>query len=927
MRKAIVLFFTLFVTLVANAQIISIDPPLFTIDEEITIIYDATQGSAGLVGVSPVYAHTGVITSAGGPGNWQYVQGNWGTADARVVMAPIGNDRHLIQFTPRDFYSIPDGEEVVQLAFVFRNQDGSKEGKTTALSDIFIDVPDLDAFTGKFINPDEEQLVVQQGDQVSISAAISMESSYVLYDNGLEILSGTGTEINFDYVATVAGNHTIRFEATDGQELAEDSFSIVVLDGQAPVGDIPQEVDYGATILSDGSILLRLHAPEKDHVFALTDLTEFKIDAAFQMTNTPDGDDWWIQLQVIAGKEDLLYQYLVDGTIKIADPYSSLILDNFNDSGIDDALDAVPLVYPIGLTSGHLSYLDLTPEEFVWQNAGFTAAPDEDLVIYELLMRDFLEDHSYDSLIDTLSYLSNLGVNAIELMPVSEFENNDSWGYNPSYHMALDKYYGNPTSFKRLVDAAHGLGMAVILDIVYNHAFGQSPLVRLYWDASNSRPAESSPYFNPIAKHPFNVGFDFNHDMEATQTYTKQTIDYWLEEYHVDGFRFDLSKGFTQRFSSENGAFSAYDAERIARLTDYGNHIWQQKPESILILEHFAGNTEERELAQNGFLLWGNANFNANEASMGWNAGNQSDFSHVYHTQRGYDDPKLIGYMESHDEERLMYKNLSFGNSSSDYNVQELSIGLRRNALTAAFFMSIPGPKMLWQFGELGYDFSINNCTDGTVNENCRLARKPIRWDYAEDGERASLFYVYQQLFKLKASHPAIDATADVNLSLTGVTKSIVSSHEGEHLFVIGNFDVVPQSISVDLPVSGEWFDYISGNSITTGTSYTVTLAPGEYHIYLSNSDFLTSTEEPITADNKVSIYPNPAQDVFTIELDVTGPISVELYNLSGQRILTKRNSYSKDRIDISSLRPGLYLVQVISGVNTLGTYELVVIE
>ena len=92
---------------------------------------------------------------------------------------------------------------------------------------------------------------------------------------------------------------------------------------------------------------------------------------------------------------------------------------------------------------------------------------------------------------------------------------------------------------KKLVDAAHGMDIAILLDIVYNHAFGQSPLVRLYWDSQNSRPAENSPYFNPIAKHPFNVGFDFNHGSDATINYTKQTIDYWLDTYHVDGFRFD----------------------------------------------------------------------------------------------------------------------------------------------------------------------------------------------------------------------------------------------------------------------------------------------------------------------------------------------------------------------------------------------------
>ncbi len=908
-----------------QAQIVSIDPPLFTMDDEITIIYDATLGSGGLIGVTPVYAHTGVITTAGGPGNWQYVQGNWGTADPNVVMAPIGSNKHLMTITPREYYGIPENEEVVQLSFVFRNQDGSKEGKTSSLGDIFVDVPDLDEFTGKFITPDSEQQVLEQGEELTIRAAISMQADYVLYDNNVEILAGSGLEINYQYLASEPGNHTIRFEATDGVNAIGDSFSAVILDGEQTQADVPFDTNYGATILDDGNVFLKLHAPDKEHVFALTDLTDFRIDANYQMTGTLNGD-WWIELDQTGNDTELLYQYLVDGTIKIADPYSTIILDKDNDSGIDESLNSVPVDYPTALTSGHITYVNLAPNEYLWQNTEIAIPATEDLVIYEILLRDYLDDHSFDSLIDTLSYLSDLGINAIELMPVSEFENNDSWGYNPSYHMALDKYYGSPESFKRLVDSAHGLGIVVLLDIVYNHAFGQSPLVRLYWDAANSRPAENSPYFNPEAKHPFNVGFDFNHDSEATQIYTKQTIDYWLDEYRVDGFRFDLSKGFTQMFSSENGAFSAYNPERIATLTDYGNHIWQQYPESILVLEHFASNTEEAELSDNGFLLWGNANFNSNEASMGWNEGTKSDFSHVYYDQRGWSNPHLIGYMESHDEERLMYKNLNFGNSNGSYNVQDLSTGLSRNAMTTAFFMSIPGPKLMWQFGELGYDNSINRCTDGSISEDCRLARKPIEWEYAEDPERASLFQLYQRILRLKSSHPGIDADADLALDLNGPTKSIVSSKDGEHIFIIGNFDVVPQEIEVELPLAGIWYDYLLGFSITTGLSYTTTLAPGEYHIYVNNAGFVSNTDDLATIENSnITIYPNPVQDHLNIDIQSESKFDIKLYSASGQLVMSQYDLESNSPINISHLDEGFYVVQVINGLLTVGTSQVLI--
>ncbi len=911
-----------------KAQIVSIDPPLFTIDDEISVIYDATQGSAGLVGVTPVYAHTGVVTESGGPGSWQYVQGNWGTADPKVVMSPIGDDKHLIQFTPRDFYGIPQSEVVTQLAFVFRNQDGSKEGKTNSLGDIFIDVPNLDEFSGKFITPDQEQLVVESGETINILAVFTSAADYVLYDNDAPIASGNGTEIALEYLASEPGNHIIRFEATDGANVIEDAFSFVVLQGEPTIAEIPEDVRYGATLRDDGSILLRLFAPDKEHVFVLSDLNNFTVDATFQMTLTPDLQDWWIILDQDENDNSFLYQYLVDGVIKIADPYSTLILDPYNDGGINPALESVPEDYPTGMTSGHVSYVDLVKQEFPWTNDDFETPATEDLVIYELLMRDFLADNSFESLIDTLSYLKRLGVNAIELMPVSEFENNDSWGYNPSYHMALDKYYGSPESFKKLVDAAHGMGIAIILDIVYNHAFGQSPLVRLYWDSGNSRPSEDSPYFNPIAKHPFNVGFDFNHGSQATIDYTKQTIDYWLMEYHVDGFRFDLSKGFTQQFFSENGGFSAYNQERIDILTDYGNHIWNQYPKSILILEHFATGTEEKELSDRGFLLWGNANHNANEATMGWNGGGKSNFGGIYHKSRGWDNPHVVGYMESHDEERLMYKNILYGNGSGSYDVRDIETGFDRNEMTTAFFMAIPGPKMLWQFGELGYDYSINTCVDGTVNENCRLARKPIRWDYKDETGRNDLFSVYKRMFELKVAYPAIDQDAEVTLLLTGSTKSIVSSKGNDHLFVIGNFGVEEQEISVDLPYSGTWYDYMNGGTLTTSTSYSATLAPGDFRVYVSDADYGFNVEEEEKDDTvEVSIYPNPVSQSFVFEASFQGLYELNAFTTDGRQVWSQGNITAGQAVEINDLGPGIYMVQVKCGDDIVDTIKLVVVD
>ena len=282
-------------------------------------------------------------------------------------------------------------------------------------------------------------------------------------------------------------------------------------------------------------------------------------------------------------------------------------------------------------------------------------------------MRDFVNRHDFQTLMDTISYLKNLGINAIELMPINEFEGNESWGYNPAFHNALDKYYGTPDKFKEFVDKCHENGIAVIVDIVFNQAYSQSPLFKLY--SQGSSPTANSPFLNIEAPHPYSVGYDFNHESEFTKNYVSQCIKYWLREYNIDGYRFDLTKGFTQNRSTEATA-SNYDISRINILKNYHNVVQSTTPGAYTILEHFCENAEESELANAGMMVWANVNHDANEATMGWTGNGLSNFSAK---KRGWNDTrhdKHIAYMESHDEERLMYKNGQFANGAPGYSIK-----------------------------------------------------------------------------------------------------------------------------------------------------------------------------------------------------------------------------------------------------------------
>ena len=465
-------------------------------------------------------------------------------------------------------------------------------------------------------------------------------------------------------------------------------------------------------------------------------------------------------------------------------------------------------------------------------------------MVYELLIRDFTAQHSYQSLIDSLAYLKNIGINAIELMPINEFDGNESWGYNSSFYFAPDKYYGTKNKLKEFIDKCHLNGIAVILDVVYNHCTGNAPQAKMYWDAANNRPAPNNPWLNPVTPHAYAFFNDFNHTAVPTQYLVQRSINHWLSEYKVDGFRFDLAKGFTQTPSNPT-TIENYDASRVANLKRYYDGTLPSYPGTYMILE-FLGtlpSQEEKEYAAHGFMLWGNNNFTYNQCTMGFSS--NSDISPVVYSspQRAFSNPAEVGYMESHDEERTMYKNLTFGNSSGGYNVRNLNTALAREEAAATVFFTVPGPKMIWQFQERGYDIPLNF---GGSN----VANKPPHWEYMTVPERVRLYNVYKSIIQLRLNNPAIfnntSFTYDFNSGLVKLFQIADPNAIGIKITVVANLDVDVRSKAINFQTTGNWTNYISNatgtglNGITgstfslTATAQTITLQPGEYHIYVS---------------------------------------------------------------------------------------------
>ncbi len=427
----------------ALAQILSVTPAFPSQNDTVTIIYDATEGNGALTGVVPVYAHAGLITNQStSPTDWKHVQGNWGTTDASVLMTNLGNNLHKIEYHMPTFYGFGSSVIVQKMAFVFRNGNGTIVGRDPNGNDIYYDVYPANAgLIAQFLAPETTQLI-SSGDSLEFVIAATQKSDFKIYDNGTLVYQDSTKQDNFYLGSTVGGIHTVVLQADHGTTTVYDT-AYYAVQGPLNVGVMPGGMEQGINELNDTTVFFKLYAPFKNRVYCLTSLNDFLPDTLNAMTRTPGGSWWFLEMTVPAG-QPFTYQYMIDGDLRVADPYSEQVLDPWNDGYISSATYPNLPDYPTGKTTGIVSLYETAKPVYQWKNSTFNAPDKEELLIYELLIRDFVSTRNYQSLIDTLDYIERLGVNAIELMPNSEFEGNSSWGYNPSFHMALDKYYGTP---------------------------------------------------------------------------------------------------------------------------------------------------------------------------------------------------------------------------------------------------------------------------------------------------------------------------------------------------------------------------------------------------------------------------------------------------------------------------------------------------
>ena len=693
---------------------------------------------------------------------------------------------------------------------------------------------------------------------------------------------------------------------------------------------MPTGLEHGINYNSDGSVTFVFYDKDKngkshDYAYLIGEFNDWKTSNQYAMNRDDASGCWWYTLSDVAPKKEYMFQYYLgyfsdsDGRA-YADPYSEVIYETY-DRYISSTTYPNLKQYPSG-TKGAVSSFQVVQDEYPWEVEDYQIKDENDLVIYELLFRDFSATGDINGALEKMDYLENLGVTAIELMPVQEFSGSDSWGYNPIAYFALEKSYGTREMYKKFIDECHKRGIAVIVDVVYNHAHEDHAMAGLYFDWSIYKPTAANPWFNIDAPHPFSVFHDWNHENEMVKNHIKKSLKYLIEEYKIDGFRFDLTKGFTNKQSNESSA-SNYDASRVAILKDYGSYIKSVDPNAVVILEHFA-DSENNDLGKAGLKVWRNVNYEGIQATHG-SAGN---FSGLW-TGSSVAFGTYVGFFESHDEERMCYgavqdksvtwgliglgdkwgatDDLKFtedgkflsvkgvtvaandrfkirqagtwdsfnygahtdnmklsvgqgyamknGGDSKDMYVpaagtydiyfspdvetvwlmapgerpadpvveagDPLTIAMRRAGASAAFLLTTPGPKMIWQFGELGYDVSIE--------ENGRTGRKPLHWEYFDVPARKALYDTYAGVLKFRNENPRFfDADASFTWNASATVKTSKCTVDGKTFYLVGNFGKT--STQHTLP-SGTWKDYLNGG---TSVSDSVTLAQGEFKLLTS---------------------------------------------------------------------------------------------
>jgi malto-oligosyltrehalose trehalohydrolase len=259
---------------------------------------------------------------------------------------------------------------------------------------------------------------------------------------------------------------------------------------------------FGAEILRDGRVRFAIWAPAARRV-------ELSLEQGSEAVLLPMAphEEGWFRLTTDQATTGTLYRYRIDGELRVPDPASRFQPEDIH--GPSQVID---------------------PNRFDWHDEQWRGRPWEEAVIYELHVGAFSAEGNYEMVAARLDYLVELGVTAIELMPLADFPGARDWGYDGALLFAPDSCYGTPDELKALIGTAHRKGLMVMLDVVYNHFGPEGNYLRAY----------APRFFNEQRHTPWGAAINFDAAQSATvRRFLIHNALYWLQEYHLDGLRLD----------------------------------------------------------------------------------------------------------------------------------------------------------------------------------------------------------------------------------------------------------------------------------------------------------------------------------------------------------------------------------------------------
>jgi 1,4-alpha-glucan branching enzyme len=844
---------------VLSGSIVTVSPsnPLDT--DPVTITFDAT--STPLSTANKVYLHSGVSTVQAAPTSFHYAKGNWGQDDGLGLMTQVPGQPSKWSITlasgMRAYYNVPSEKDIFGLNFLFRNAAGTTKEDNNGVNYFNTTNP------GSYFSISSPQNLTnfyQVGQSASVNATANIAPTTwtltevdLITDNTITTLLTQSGSTNFAYTLPVTNTATRKFRITcnfggliKSKYFLVTGYNAVTIQSR-PAGARPG-INYDINDASKATLVL--HAPTfttskdgngnttttksttpKKVIYVIGDFNNWTPSESYKMKKDPGtssdvGDYWWIELTGLVPSQEYVFQYLIDGELQVADPYTQKVSD-------PDDYQIPGSVYPNLISyrpqaTDRASVIQTNQQPYPWTAAPFTKPSSNNLNIYELHFRDFTEEGTYLAAINRLDYIKGLGINAVHIMPVSEFEGNSSWGYNPNFYFAADKSYGTSNDLKKFIDECHKRQILVFNDLVLNHTFYSNTMARMYWNQALNRPSDENPYLNAQHKMIRNTaghwGADWNHESEHTQKMVDSILGFWLSEYKLDGFRFDFTKGFGQTnpddFPPGDDWGSAYNQARIDLLKRMINRMWTNYPGSVAIFEHLANSSEDKVLADFGILMWSGVAHHNDVKGMilGYNQDNTNIYnSGVYNApNRSFTYANWMSYGESHDEERLGYEVKQYFNWSTfsgpkSTSSDSLNAIIDRLKISAAFNLFLPGPRMLWQFQELGYDYSIDF--------NGRTGEKPVRWDYATNSKRKELFNLISRILKIRNNYSIYSTSPDygnIGLGAGNISAPRVmrfSSIDNKHVIVVANLDPgAAHDVVPNFDVTGDWYRYNGGS-------------------------------------------------------------------------------------------------------------------